>query len=263
MGKSRTGAGNSCSSLYKCNPNLNTFGGNKKQGITSRVGLDNWDNREIQLKSNGVGRFKLICMNQLGGIGAGHSMFGGRWNKADGMKTCSAYNAISIDYPGTGSTIYYNGNKIYITNADNLTSIEHIFIKNETGSLIIPVKYEGNGFTVLLPETIIAYLKVNDFSTIQHPVSVSINPYQYNKKISTVFSTTPNSQINNVSGSFQIQEGYLLTTAASIECPDTLKINGYSDGHLFKYGSGISGYGYFYYKQDSRTIDDMYRVTCV
>ena len=61
-------------------PNLNTRGGNKKQDITSRVGLDNWSNREIQTQSNGIGRFKLICMNQ-GGVGPGHSMFGGRWNK--------------------------------------------------------------------------------------------------------------------------------------------------------------------------------------
>ena len=27
-------------------------------------------------------------MNQLGGVEPGHSMFGGRWNRADGMKTC-------------------------------------------------------------------------------------------------------------------------------------------------------------------------------
>ena len=111
-GKSRMmGAGNASATIYKSNPNLNTRGGNKKQGITSRVGLDNWSNREIQTQSNGIGRFKLICMNQLGGVGPGHSMFGGRWNRADGMKKClsgidfSGYDTITVDYPGTGSQI--------------------------------------------------------------------------------------------------------------------------------------------------------------
>ena len=75
------GAGNASSSLYKSNVNMNTGGGNKKQGITSRIGLNNWENREIQTLSNGIGRFKLVCMNQLGGVGRGMSMFGGR---ADG-----------------------------------------------------------------------------------------------------------------------------------------------------------------------------------
>ena len=86
MGKSRMmGAGNASATLYKCDPNIPTGGGNKKQGITSRVGLDNWQNREIQTQSNGIGRFKLFFMNQLGGVEPGHSMFGGRWNRADGL----------------------------------------------------------------------------------------------------------------------------------------------------------------------------------
>ncbi len=79
------GAGNASASLYKCSPNLPSGGGNKKQGITSRVGLDNWENREIQTHSNGIGRFKFHFMNQLGGVEPGHSMFGGRWNRGDGL----------------------------------------------------------------------------------------------------------------------------------------------------------------------------------
>jgi hypothetical protein len=86
MGKSRMmGAGHASSTLYKCSPNLPTGGGNKKQGITSRVGLNNWENREVQTQSNGIGRFKFHFMNQLGGVEPGHSMFGGRWNRADGL----------------------------------------------------------------------------------------------------------------------------------------------------------------------------------
>jgi hypothetical protein len=87
MGKSRMmGAAHASSSLYKCSPNLPTGGGNKKQGITSRVGLDNWENREIQTQSNGIGRFKLHFVNQLGGVEPGHSMFGGRWNRGHGIR---------------------------------------------------------------------------------------------------------------------------------------------------------------------------------
>jgi hypothetical protein len=69
------GAGNACSSMYSTNPNLNTFGGNKKQGIASRVGLDAWANYPIQTNANGIGRTKLFIMNQLGGVGVGRSMF--------------------------------------------------------------------------------------------------------------------------------------------------------------------------------------------
>ena len=79
------GAGNASSSLYKCNPNEPTGGGNKKQGISPRVGLNNWSNREVQTQSNGLGRFRLVFQNQLGGVGAGNSMFGGQWNRADGL----------------------------------------------------------------------------------------------------------------------------------------------------------------------------------
>jgi len=76
MSKSRMmGAGNACSSIYSTNPNLNTFGGNKKQGIASRVGLDAWANYPIQTNANGIGRTKLFIMNQLGGVGVGRSMF--------------------------------------------------------------------------------------------------------------------------------------------------------------------------------------------
>lgn len=86
MGKSRMmGAGSAGSTMYNSNVNLQTGGGFKKQGLTSRVGLEHWENRAIQTKSNGIGRFKLVFMNQLGGVEPGHSMFSGRWNRADGV----------------------------------------------------------------------------------------------------------------------------------------------------------------------------------
>lgn len=68
------GAGLSSSSS-KVNVNLNTGGGSKKQGITSRVGLDSWSNRQVQIHSNGIGRNLMFYTNQLGGVGRHKSMF--------------------------------------------------------------------------------------------------------------------------------------------------------------------------------------------
>ena len=79
------GAGNAGMSVYNVNTNLNTFGGSKKQGITSRVGLDSWADRAVQTYSNGYGRNKLFVINQLGGVGAGKSMFNGLFTQVDGV----------------------------------------------------------------------------------------------------------------------------------------------------------------------------------
>lgn len=81
------GAGNASSSMYNTNVNLNTGGGSKKQGITSRVGLDNWANLAVQTYSNGYGKNKLFVMNQLGGVGAGQSMFNRRFTQVDGVNS--------------------------------------------------------------------------------------------------------------------------------------------------------------------------------
>jgi hypothetical protein len=79
------GAGNAGMSVYNVNTNLNTFGGSKKQGITSRVGLGPWANTAVQTYSNGYGRNKLFVINQLGGVGAGQSMFNRRFTQVDGV----------------------------------------------------------------------------------------------------------------------------------------------------------------------------------
>jgi hypothetical protein len=71
MGKSRMmGAGNAGSTLYGSNVNLKTCGGNKKQGLSSLVGLDNWANRSVQINSNGQNKSReyVFSMNQLGGV---------------------------------------------------------------------------------------------------------------------------------------------------------------------------------------------------
>ena len=83
------GAGLACSSIY-VNTHLNTAGGNKKQGIPSRIGTNNWSNSVIQSQANGSikGRKMIFCVNQLGGIGVGRSQFkvAGFVHRVDGVK---------------------------------------------------------------------------------------------------------------------------------------------------------------------------------
>ncbi len=56
--------------------NRNSGGGDKKQGLVSRVGLGHWANDHIARLANGANdRNVVFCINQLGGVGAGKSMF--------------------------------------------------------------------------------------------------------------------------------------------------------------------------------------------
>jgi hypothetical protein len=80
------GAGNASASLYKSNPNLNTFGGSKKQDIATRVGIDAWANYGYQTNANGIGRNKLFIMNQIGGVGVGRSMFNTSYVQPRGLR---------------------------------------------------------------------------------------------------------------------------------------------------------------------------------
>jgi len=69
------GAGSS--KYYNVNVNLNTAGGNKKQGIPPTVGKDHWADSAIQIRAEGTAatRALIIAMNQLGGVGRGYSQF--------------------------------------------------------------------------------------------------------------------------------------------------------------------------------------------
>ena len=52
-------------------------GGAKLQGLTSTMGKSHWANRAIRISSVGTAedRKKTFCINMLGGVGAGRSMF--------------------------------------------------------------------------------------------------------------------------------------------------------------------------------------------
>ena len=70
--------------------NVCTGGGSKKQGLASNIGLGQWSNRAMLLHANGQNpsRKTVFCMNQLGGVGAGKSMFrtAGSFAKKSGVQ---------------------------------------------------------------------------------------------------------------------------------------------------------------------------------
>jgi len=69
MGKSRTmGAGLAGSSLNQVNPNLNTSGGMKKQGLAYEIGVGPVNNDSIRSRAQGNKRDLVFYMNQVGGI---------------------------------------------------------------------------------------------------------------------------------------------------------------------------------------------------
>jgi len=69
MGKSRMmGAGLGSSSLYKSNPNINTSGGCKKQGLAYEIGVGPVNNDSIRSRAQGNNRNTVFYMNQVGGI---------------------------------------------------------------------------------------------------------------------------------------------------------------------------------------------------
>jgi|LauGreDrversion4_2_1035121.scaffolds.fasta_scaffold06064_10 hypothetical protein len=74
MGKSRVmGAGFAGSN----NVNAKSGGGSKKQGLVSTTAFGNRNVRHVRTKGLGVtpDRFKIYFVNQLSGVGRGHSTF--------------------------------------------------------------------------------------------------------------------------------------------------------------------------------------------
>ena len=115
MGKSRMmGAGLGSASLYKSNPNVNTFGGDKKQGLPISVGLDPWADRATRILSIGTNRNKLFVMNQLGGVGVGRSMFNVYYTNKDGVKkyVSNPDNVINFSLELTPDGTFYSSDGI-------------------------------------------------------------------------------------------------------------------------------------------------------
>lgn len=62
------GAGNAGSTVYSCNVNLNTAGGNKKQGLPWSVDTQIINYPVIATRAIGNKRNVIFTMNQLGGV---------------------------------------------------------------------------------------------------------------------------------------------------------------------------------------------------
>ena len=91
------------------NVNLNTAGGNKKQGLPpSSVE----HTRLVKTRAGGENRNVVFCMNQLGGVGRGKSQFKVNGsNHPDGSRGC-----VTAPYP-YGGTPNYNGQRLsYLLN---------------------------------------------------------------------------------------------------------------------------------------------------
>lgn len=89
------GAGNAGSTVYNSNVNLDTAGGNKKQGLPPFATASTpWANRAMQIRAVGDKRNYIFPMNQLGGIGRAKSQFkvGNGINSPDGFKRFTAYD---------------------------------------------------------------------------------------------------------------------------------------------------------------------------
>ena len=70
MSKARIiGAGTAGSTIYNCNVNLNTAGGNKKQGSPFSLDSPIINHRTIKIEALGNKRNVIFTMNQLGGVG--------------------------------------------------------------------------------------------------------------------------------------------------------------------------------------------------
>ena len=112
------GAGLSGSSLYNTNPNLNTSGGDKKQGIATRVGIDAWANLGYQTNANGIGRNQVFIMNQLGGVGVGRSMFNTAYVQPRGL-------GITNNNLDLGDLAQWDGEKYVLSRSVVIEAHEH------------------------------------------------------------------------------------------------------------------------------------------
>ena len=91
------------------NVNLNTAGGNKKQGLPpSSVE----HTRLVKTRAGGENRNVVFCMNQLGGVGRGKSQFKVNGsNHPDGSRGC-----VTAPYPYGGTTAFNGPRLTYLLN---------------------------------------------------------------------------------------------------------------------------------------------------
>jgi len=88
------GAGNAGSTVYNTNVNLDTAGGDKKQGLPPFANASTpWANRAMQIRAVGDKRNVIFTLNQIGGVGRAMSQFkvGNGINNPDGVRRKAPY----------------------------------------------------------------------------------------------------------------------------------------------------------------------------
>jgi hypothetical protein len=132
------GAGSAGSTLYSCNVNLNTAGGNKKQGLPFSLDSPSINHRSIQT-SVGNKRNVIFTMNQIGGIGhTAKITLDGVHNREPyvyGESRLSVviddYNTLYVDYTLTPETYII---RVNIVNKNNV-AIKNITQNGKYGKL--------------------------------------------------------------------------------------------------------------------------------
>ena len=88
------GAGHAGSTVYRTNVNLDTAGGDKKQGLPPFTNAPTpWANQAMKIRATGTKRNVIFSMNQIGGVGRAKSQFkvGNGINNPDGVRRNNPY----------------------------------------------------------------------------------------------------------------------------------------------------------------------------
>jgi len=105
MSKARViGACSAGSTIYHCNVNLNTGGGNKKQGLPFQLDRRTFQHRTVKRLATGDKRDYIFTMNQIGGIGRVS------WYPRDGIRPREPYQYQSSSNPLPSYMLLYSKN---------------------------------------------------------------------------------------------------------------------------------------------------------
>jgi hypothetical protein len=162
MSKARIiGAGLAGSSGYNVNANLNTGGGNKKQGFPFTLGSPLFNSKEIKRRATGPNRNVVFFINQVGGPNRTNHFNGGGVHRFISTATPPAGNFLRIitNESGTGAytlTVSYliDYSLLNISGLD-LSGIQYIQIQyiqtiDPSVSPVYPVVFTPEGLRIEL-----------------------------------------------------------------------------------------------------------------
>jgi hypothetical protein len=135
MSKSRViGACSAGSTIYGCNVNLNTAGGNKKQGLPFQLDRRTFQDRAVKRIATGDKRDYIFTLNQIGGIGRVG------WYPRDGIRPRAPYKYGYKEKMQTYATSEFdpantNAN-VFVYTTDNISYIILPFVVDTSISLI-------------------------------------------------------------------------------------------------------------------------------